>query len=174
VRDQSDEDQYRKVIGDLKRFELDLYMNLPGKFEEAILRLERAIYEDPQNYDLLVAYASMIEDTDFDKSVELYKRAVAADSTQEIAYFNLGAMCYSRAKGYYEEAGLETDRKKYEMLMDLAEDYFMQSVAYFERTLEINPESLEAVIALKNIAYITDDKPKYLYYQAIERRIRGE
>lgn len=172
--DKALEEEYRKTKKDLERFELDIYLELPEKYQDALMKFREATVTEPGNYDLVTAYASLMEGSDQEQAIRLYEQAIQIDSTRELAYFNIAALYYSRGKIYYDEALTEKDDQRYKILAQSARENFLKSVPYFEKSLEINPALLESVTALKNIAFITDDNEKYLYYQELERSLEKQ
>lgn len=171
VTDLTLEGEYRATKKYLQQFELDLYYDLPDRYQEALARFREAMIKEPGNYDLVTGYASLLENSDKEQAIKLYEKAIEIDSTQELAYFNIAALYYSSGKVYYDEAIEEKEEKKYKVLAESATENFLKSIPYFEKVIEINPSMIEAVGALKNISYILDDNQKYLYYQEMEKSI---
>ena len=129
-------------------------MSLPEEYDQALKRFEETVDESPANYKLLVTYASLLEHSDIDKAIETYILAINFDDGKELAYFNLGVIYYSRGKQFYEQAGAESDEDRYLELLAKAKKNFEISQPYFEKAMEINPDSEEAMLALKNIKII--------------------
>ena len=146
--------KYQLAQADLKNFELDLLMSMPEEYDQALKRFEETVNESPANYDLLVTYASLLEHSDINRAIETYLLAIDLDNSMELAYFNLGVIYYSRGKQFYEQAGEESDETRQVELLARAKENFKISQPYFEKALEINPDSEEAILALKNIKII--------------------
>lgn len=168
--DQMEED-YRLAMKDLQNLELDLYLSDPSKYVEALAVFERKVAASPDDVSLLLGYASLLEQTDKTRAMMTYEQILALDSTQEIALFNLGALYYGNAKQSLELAQKTPDDQQFALLMEDAVASFEQAKPYFERVLVLDPGSLDAVRALKTIAFVTDDRAAYDRYDEQERQI---
>jgi len=83
---------YEKGMKDLVGFELDIYIHEASTEEEAQLRFNEVLVLYPEDYDMHIAYANLLEKTDPEMAIEEYKTAISINESREIAYFNLGAL----------------------------------------------------------------------------------
>jgi tetratricopeptide (TPR) repeat protein len=162
------EEQYRLAIKDLNALKLDLYLSDKDLYVEALHVFEEELEKKAGDADLLVGYASLLEKTDKEKAIITYQRAIAVDSTNAIALFNIGALYYAKGKDLFETAQKTDDNKQYDLLAEGAGNYFKQARPYFERALAADPGSAETIQALKTIAFVLDDQEDYLKYQQME------
>jgi tetratricopeptide (TPR) repeat protein len=165
------EEKYQTGLTDLNSLRLEIFITFPNRYEEAIKEFESAMNADSGNYELLVAYASLLENTEPNKAIEIYATAISVDRENELAYFNSGVIYYNSAKHYYEQAGITEDSEEYNELMAKASHFFKTAKPYFLRVLEINPKSLESVIALKNIAIVMKDADATKKYTELENQL---
>lgn len=169
VRVQQMEDQYRLAMQDLNNLKLDLYISDPGLYTEAIEVFESELSKDPENVDLLIGYASLLEKSDKTKAVAVYKQVLDLQPEHSLALFNLGALHYAKGKEMFDLTQKTTQNDQYALLMEGAIESFEKSRPYFERALVQDPGSIQTIQALKTIAFILDDEPAYLKYQALEK-----
>lgn len=159
-----EQQRYMDAKKDLGSLELDVYLNSPEKLQEAIDKFEKAVAAEPDNYIIHVAYASLLEKVDMEKAVGVYEKAIEIDPENDHAYFNLGALYNNMAKVKFDAANDEKDYEKAEALQKEVDDIFKKALPAFEKALEINPNSLMTVRALKQITVrlnMMDDFKKY-------------
>ena len=167
------ENKYIGVYKDLTDMEIQLLMQSPEKYQQAVSLFENQIRNNPNDPDLYIGYASMLEKTDPDKSLEMYKKALQLDSNNITALFNAGAMLYNKAREYYEQSGQEKNSDKFKILMDEALDDFGRAKPYFEKYIALSPDSSEALEALKSIAMVLDDQSSYTKYKQMLDQIKA-
>jgi Tfp pilus assembly protein PilF len=164
------EKQYQLAFKDLTNLKLDLYLSNTDQYVEALHVFEEQLASEPQNVEVLVGYASLLEKSDKDKAILTYKKALALDPYNPIALYNLGAMYYSKGKELVETAGKTNDNAQYDLLMAEGMDNFKTARIYFEQAYSKEPESLEVIQALKTIAFILEDVPSYNKYKDLENK----
>lgn len=165
------EKQYALGMKDLENIKLDLYLSSQDLYVEALHVFEERLLASPDNVDLLVAYASLLERTDKQKAIETYQKVLNIDPNHRLALFNTGALYYGKGKELFELAQQEDISKQYQILMEEAMEDFELAKPYFEKILELDPSSLDVILALKTIAYILDDQDSYLKYQVMENEL---
>lgn len=168
ARAQEMEAQYKLALQDLTNLKLDLYLSNTDDYVEAMHVFEEQIAAEPENVDVLVGYASLLEQSDKEKAILTYKKALVLDPKNPIALYNLGALYYSKGKELLETAGKTTDDSQYDLLTEEAMSNFKTGRGYFELALAEDPQSLEIIQALKTIAFILDDQPAYAKYKDME------
>jgi len=168
------DEQYIYAKDDLWKFELDLYLNTPHLANEAVAKFETAIKKEPNNYTLCVAYASLVEKKDPEKAETLYKKAIAIDATQETAPFNLGVLIVNKGVEKYNIANEEADFNKADAIKKEGDVFFKQAKPFLEHALKANPNSLEAVSALKQVTITLGLDSEYLKYQDLEKKLKGK
>lgn len=164
------EDQYKLALQDLNNLRLDLYLGNADEYVEALHVFEEELSKNPDNIDVLIGYASLLEKSDREKAILIYKKALELDPGNAIALFNLGALYYGKGKELFETAQKTTDDEQFEILVKEANTDFETARPYFEQALTVNPNSLETVQALKTIAFVLDDQPAYEKYQDLENK----
>lgn len=162
------EGQYQLALQDLTNLKLDLYLSNTDEYVEALHVFEEQLNVEPENVDVLVGYASLLEQSDKEKAILTYKKALMLDPKNAIALYNLGALYYSKGKELLETAGKTSDDVQYELLTSEAMSNFNIAKGYFEQGLAEDPQSIEIIQALKTIAFILDDQPAYSKYKEME------
>lgn len=153
--------QYDNAKADLLAFELDCYLNAPHKRREAMPRFATAIANNPKDYNMHVAYASLLEQSDIDSAISVYRVATNIDPNRHLAWFNLGAVYNNIAKEWYDKANEEEDYAEAERLMQKGDDMFRLAMPCFEKALEIDPADQSTYGALKQIYIALDLTEKY-------------
>ena len=165
------ESQYALGMQDLDNIKLDLYLSSQDLYVEALHVFEEKLLATPDDVDLLVAYASLLERSDRQKAIDTYQKVLNIDPENRLALFNTGALYYGKGKDLFELAQTEDVSKQYQILTEEAINDFELARPYFEKALELDPKSLETILALKTIAYVLDDKEAYLMYQVMENEL---
>lgn len=165
------ENQYALAMNDLEDIKLDLFLSSQELYVEALHVFEEKLLASPGDVDLLIAYASLLERSDKQKAIETYQKVLGINPENRLALFNTGALYYGKGKELFELAQKEDISKQYQILTEEAIQDFELSRPYFEKVLELDPASLDAILALKTIAYILDDKESYLKYQVMENEL---
>jgi tetratricopeptide (TPR) repeat protein len=163
------EEQYLLAQQDLTDLKLDLYLSNADLYVEALHVFEEELSKKPDDIELLTGYASLLEKSDRNKAIEIYKKVISLDPHQSVALYNLGALYYSKGKELYETAGKTTDDGQYDILTAEANNNFLTARPYFERSLAEAPGSPESIQALKTIAFILNDQAAYKKYQEMEK-----
>ena len=74
LRTESLDHRFAQAQNDLDRFELEILLQKPDKYDEAIAHFKRAVTESPDDYTLLMAYAALVEARDTDAAVPIYEK----------------------------------------------------------------------------------------------------
>jgi len=148
----------------LMQTEADLYYNLGDM--ESYNRIMSEISEKNPN-DPIVFYnlgvsAEKLED--FDSARKYYERAIELDPTLSNAYNNIASIILAEDRIITEEMnGLgmsSADAKKYDELKAKKIEIIKQAVPYLKKTIELNPENINAMKYLKSIYYQTGENDK--------------
>ncbi|MDI3527262.1 MAG: hypothetical protein PWR03_1445 [Tenuifilum sp.] len=121
-----------------------------------ITYIDKAIENEPNNTSLHFAKGTLYDRLeDFDNAVACYKKAIELDPNYFDAYYNIGALYFNRGVKYIEEANKvpAKELEKYDALMDKANAEFKKAIPYMEGAYKANPQSKEALEALKNIYF---------------------
>jgi tetratricopeptide (TPR) repeat protein len=164
------QEEYELGLTDLENMKMDLYLSDPALYVEAVHAFEQKLNETPDNINLLIGYASLLERSDEPKAIKTYEKVIAIDSGQVIALFNLGALHYGNGKESLELAQKTTDDQQFAILMEDAIASFELARPFFERVMTLEPGSLDSIRALKTIAFVTDDRTAYDYYDTLEKQ----
>ncbi|MCB9230269.1 MAG: hypothetical protein H6581_01280 [Bacteroidia bacterium] len=167
------EEQYNNGSKDIQSFELDIYLVSPDKLQEALAKFEKAAKEEPDNYVIHVAYASLLEKIDPAKAVEFYKKAIAIKPEEEHAYFNLGALYNNMAKEKFDQANAEKDYEKAAVFQKEGDEVFKLALPNFEKCYQLNPKNLTVIRALKQITIRLEMMDDYNKYKEAEAKLTG-
>lgn len=149
-----------------------------NKLDELIGKLETAIEKEPENLTLYITMGSVYDnlyqrefkagnlekaDEYFDKALDYYNQTLAKDSKDFDAQYSIGALYYNRAANMTAELNeLANDfskegMKKYEAKKVEIFAEFDKALPFFQKAESLNPNSVNTLIALKEIYARKDD-----------------
>jgi hypothetical protein len=164
---------YDTGMADLVNFELDIYANDPSLSDEAIVRFQEVMQMYPEDYNKHVAYANMLEDVDLNLAIDAYETAISIDDSQELAYFNLGAIYNNLGSEFYLR-GLNHDMDAIaDSLFNESNKYFRKAYTYMEQAYYLNPELIQTIRALVQLANSLGLEEKAAFYKQKEIELRG-
>lgn len=164
---------YSKGMIDLIGFELDIYLNDPSIRDEAIIRFQEVLVLYPEDYDIHVAYANLLEDIDLLLSIDAYETAISIDDSKELAYFNLGAVYNNLGAEYYLKGLNHDDDLAADSLYNEANRCFRSAYTYMEQAYHLNPHAIPTIRALVQLANSLGLDEKAGYYKKKELELRG-
>ena len=159
--------QYDYAVEDLLNFELDIYLNDQELQAEALIKFEKAIALNPENYNTRVAYASVLEMVDREQAIDAYKEAIKVDSTQDIAWFNLGVLHFNNGAVFYNASTEESEAEKSIAYEAEAKNEFKQAYFYLKKAYEVDSFSAETLSALKQCALRLGKLEDYKFYDSM-------
>lgn len=164
---------YDNGMMDLVGFELDIYLNDTSFKDDAIVRFQEIMILYPEDYDIHVSYANLLEDIDPKLAIDAYETAISIDNTKELAYFNLGAL-YNNLGSEYYLLGLNADDDAVaDSLYEEANNYFRSAYLNMEKAYNINPRMLAIIRALVQLSHTLGLDEKAEFYKSKELELRG-
>lgn len=164
---------YDNGLIDLIGFELDIYLNDSLLIDDAIIRFQEILVMYPEDYDIHVSYANLLEEVDVNLSIDAYETAISIDDSRDLAYFNLGAL-YNNLGSEYYLLGLNTDEDvAADSLYAKANVCFIEAYKNIEKAYYINPKSIQAIRALVQLATNLGLDDKAAFYKRKELELRG-
>jgi tetratricopeptide (TPR) repeat protein len=164
---------YENALDDLGKFRLDIYLNTPDLRDEALGEFLAATQAEPDNYVLMVAYASMLESSDIDAAMTTYQKAIAIDPSQHIAYFNLAAVYVNRAAVLSKQENEIEDMTQATKIHESVLENVQTARPFLEKAHEISPTDLGTIRALKQVLIQLDDVEAYQIIKAKEKALTG-
>ena len=140
-------------------------------YDGALANLDEAIEKNPTKgiYHFVKGNILQTELKDLDAALTEYKRAVELDSTLSDAMYMCGLVYIDRANEITEQMnnlGLNETRK-YNALKDKQKGVFEESLQYFEKSYEMNPEDMDIVRALMEVYRKVGDYQKSMDMKAV-------
>ena len=140
-------------------------------YDGALANLDEAIEKNPTKgiYHFVKGNILQTELKDLDAALTEYKRAVELDSTLSDAMYMCGLVYIDRANEITEQMnnlGLNETRK-YNALKDKQKGVFEESLQYFEKSYEMNPNDMDIVRALMEVYRKVGDYQKYMDMKAV-------
>lgn len=143
--------------------ETEIYLE-KGQFAEAESSLKLAISQDPENEVLHFALGTVYDNLGKqEEAVASYTRATEINPSYFDPFYNLGALYFNKAVEAINDCQAipASQQSKYDACVKEANLGMTNSIPYFERALEINPEDMPTMESLKNIYARTGQDAKY-------------
>lgn len=124
-----------------------------GQPQKAIEYLDLAIKDNPTDAQLYNVYGTILEEEkDFDGAMKYIDKALELDSNKSEFWNNKGRLIYNKAFTLEQESfdltGKELALKEKEFV-----DLYQQSIPYFQKAIELNPDDYESLKTLKSLYY---------------------
>ena len=175
-----DETKYNQTLSEARAkypenkdlLDIQLQSFLDNKdYDGALANLDEAIEKNPTKgiYHFVKGNILQTELKDLDAALTEYKRAVELDSTLSDAMYMCGLVYIDRANEITEQMnnlGLNETRK-YNALKDKQKGVFEESLQYFEKSYEMNPEDMDIVRALMEVYRKVGDYQKSMDMKAV-------
>lgn len=147
-----------------------------GDSEGALKSLEEAIVADPENAILHSVYGTILMQMDrSEEANEPLLKAISLDTTLYESYYSLGVIRVERANGLVEKMNAKgISDSKYKALKTEQKSHYEEALPYFERALEIEPDDLLTIGALKKVYYQLGMSVEMKAMMDLEKELTGE
>ena len=140
---------------------INLYLDSNKKTEAKEL-LDNIVANGTQEASYYVVLASLYDtEKDFDKVIELLSKAIELNNTDYNSNFQLGALWYNKAIKQNEFVNTLTDEMQFKAEKAKVDDYFKNSLPYFENADKIKPSSKNVLSKLKFLYKRFNNTEKY-------------
>lgn len=164
---------YSNGLTDLIGFELDIYLADPDFTDEALIRFQEIMMMYPDDYDVHIAYANLLENIDYLLAIDAYETAISIDDSKELAFFNLGAV-YNNLGSELYLAGLNNDDNAIaDSLYGESNKCFRLAYTNMEDAYHRNPKLIQTIRALVQLANSLGLDEQAEYYKQKEAELRG-
>jgi len=145
------------------------YYIYSGQTKEALTYLNNAIDKEPKLAQYQYVKGNLDESLgNFDNALKAFEKAIELDPKMADAYAGLGRLYYNKAVKMTDEANEIRDNKLAITARKKADDVFKESIPYFIKATEVNPEEREYKKTLKTLYYrLKMDKE----FDAIEKEL---
>ena len=143
--------------------ELTLYIQL-GKTDILLVKLEKAIASTPDNELLFYAQGLIYKDKkEFEKAEISYKKVIELKADHLDANFELGVLYFNKGVEWSNKSSNLplSESKKMKEFDEKAMIDFKNSIPYFEKVREINPNEMSVNQSLMKTYRITGDTEKF-------------
>lgn len=125
-----------------------------NKLDDAKSYLDMAVAENPNNAQLLYVYGILYENgyKDMEKALEYFKKSTEADSNYAQGYFGVGRYYFNSGHEIINSADI-SNQAKYKEASAKADKLFKESIPYFKKASELEPENKQFLSALSNCYY---------------------
>ncbi|MCK5822255.1 MAG: hypothetical protein KAH17_10215 [Bacteroidales bacterium] len=121
--------------------------------DKVVEYVEPAVEKNSENASLWNVYGTAFEDTDQEKASIGFINAIEQDSTFFEPYYNIGTLYYNQGVDAYDVAKvIPLDRiVEYNAAISKRDKFFALALPYYEKAVEIDSNSSDLLIALKEI-----------------------
>ncbi|MCI7728969.1 MAG: tetratricopeptide repeat protein [Bacteroidales bacterium] len=124
-----------------------------GQSQEAIKYLDMAIKENPNDAQLYNAYSSILEQQkDIEGAKKYIDQALVLDPNFADAWSTKGRLIYNQAF-YKEQESFNASGKELKLLEEEFIKLYEESIPYFQKAIELNPNDFESMKTLKSLYY---------------------
>lgn len=151
---------------DVGLINLEIQEYLDSKqYDKALSILDEAIETSPENslYYYVKGDIYLNQKKDEDQALAMYGKAVEIKPDYTDALYMSGFVYFNRAKSITEKINdLPGNKvKEYEALKKEQKEVFMQSLPYFEKALEVSPDDVDTLKALREVYYKVGDTENF-------------
>lgn len=155
---------YPSAKNDLERAKLNILLKNPEKLDQALNEFDSAIQKDPQNYQLWMAYAQLMEEKNVDKAAEIYIKAIKINPTEFMGHYNLAALYINEGNRMYTMANATHDKNTSTQLKKRADIYYEEGYKQLIACNTIQPSDRTVLQHLVTVSQRLDkasDHQKY-------------
>ncbi|MCX7606076.1 MAG: hypothetical protein N2170_02260 [Bacteroidia bacterium] len=132
----------------IRRSELNLYLQNPGFRDKALERFRQEIARDPKNETYLLIYAQLWEKTHPDSAATYYKKVLELNPENVNALYNLGAYYVNQAAELSAKYNETRDEKLQQKYFAQMQEYFRLALPHLEKAHEKLPQDLSLIQSL--------------------------
>ncbi len=146
----------------IRRAELNLYLQHPGLQEKALERFRQELQRDPNNDTYLVIVAQLWERSNPDSAAVYYQKALAVNPNNLNARYNLGAYYVNQAAELSAKYNETKDEKLQQKYFAQMQEYFRLALPHLEQAHQQLPDDLALIQSLIQVTtYLgMEDKAK--------------
>lgn len=138
----------------LAEFEIQLLLQL-DKMDEAMISIEKALENDPNNSAILLRYGYLKEKSgDLEGALEQYKKAVVADPEFFEGNYYAGAIYLDKARDIETEVNNLSDddwEAKSEGMLEQANNLYVEALPYFTMASDLQPDNTDIMEILYRV-----------------------
>ncbi len=166
-------EQFAQVKDALERFELDIYKVSPDKYDEAVAKFQQAIKNNPNDPNLYIVYANLIEFKDIDGAFEAYKKSIELAPNSSVAHFNAGANRVNKGVEFARKSNEAIDFEEAAKWQEKIEEQFQIALPYLQKGHELDADNLYIIDALLQVTIQLGMMEEYQIYKEKQAALRG-
>ncbi|MEN3041530.1 MAG: hypothetical protein ABDH66_08350 [Bacteroidia bacterium] len=149
----------------IRRAELNLYLQNPGLQEKALERFRQELQRDPNNETYMLIYAQLWERVNPDSAAAYYQKILAINPNNLNARYNLGAYYVNQAAELSAKYNETRDEKLQQKYFAQMQEYFRLALPHLEKAHEQLPEDfalLQSLIQVTTYLGMDEKAQEYL------------
>ncbi|GIV25194.1 MAG: hypothetical protein KatS3mg026_0886 [Bacteroidia bacterium] len=132
----------------IRRAELNLYLQHPQLQKKALERFREEVERDPKNETYLLIYAQLWERENPDSAAHYYRRVLELNPNNVNAHYNLGAYYINQAAELSVKYNETKDEKLQQKYFAQMQDYFRSALPHLEKAHEHYKDDLQLIQSL--------------------------
>jgi len=132
----------------IRRAELNLYLQHPDLQKKALGRFREEVERDPQNETYLLIYAQLWERENPDSAAYYYQKVLALNPNNVNAHYNLGAYYINQAAELSVKYNETKDEKLQQKYFAQMQEYFRSALPHLEKAYEHYRDDLQLIQSL--------------------------
>ncbi len=165
---------YNSVLSDIGNLRRNVYLDYPEYGNRGIAEFKESLNKSPDDYGTLIALANLLETSNIDSAISVYKKAIEVNPSHEVAWYNLGVLYFNMGVKLNLEAKTAADADSTVFFNKEAELKYENALPFLQKAFEINPNSVETIHALKQICLKTYRYEEYDLYDELEKKLRNK
>lgn len=167
------ESMFAQTIADLKGFQLDILLNSPERYVEALERFKNETAANPKDETIKIAYGNLLEQSDPDAGYEVYADVLKINPNNLTALFNAGANRVNKGVYYANLSNEEIDFTRANEWREKMKECFKIALPHFQKYDELKPDDLMALNALIQVTIQLNMTTEYDKYVERRKILRG-
>jgi tetratricopeptide (TPR) repeat protein len=146
-----------------------------GKLSEAVSYLQQALSQHPDNAQLYDVMGQVYEaDKNYDSAISNMKKASEMDPKNADFLSHIGRVYFNMGVEKRKSADELSDVNQSKEATKQSQDYFKESMPFFEKVFEMDPKNSSAIFALRSIYYNLGMGPQYEKMDALYNSENGK
>jgi len=149
----------------IRRAELNLYLQNPALHEEALKQFRAEIEKKPNDETYLLIYAQLLERKNPDSAAVYYRRVLVINPDNTNANYNLGAYYVNQAADLAQKYNESKNEAQQKVLYEQMQEKFREALPYLEKAHEALPTDLallQSLIQVTTYLNMEDKAKEYL------------
>jgi tetratricopeptide (TPR) repeat protein len=159
--------KHQILKNDLQQLELDIYLHSPEFNSQAIIKFAQAVQEEPENYNLRMSYAKLLEERkDSKAAIEQYQKATEINNSDFIPYYNIGIIQLKQGAKLQQQLNEPSEAELQQL-----KNFYQEAFEALEKAHQLAPKDLPTLEGLVLVTGRLEMKEAYLKYRNLKKSL---